>query len=421
MKKIIIKIVLILLIIIEGIYLILPNHKFIDKIEQVLYENNNINNKSTLAYYLNGESQEDRNTWPTESQNIVYEVAECYDENNSPIKASEIVSFNYENHTATITTKKTVYCSLYFMDMTSPKPRTARGIAIKSEANGTLESEDALAVRNKTITGNIKDDLRRFIGTKDEVTDNFICFGTDSQIECKNNMDLYMYRIIGVDTAERLKIIKATALVQGSSTSTFNWYSTYSSNITWQNSYLYQKLNGTYSSSGNIFIGNEKYPYMQNEAWTNLINTPTYYIGVVESGTNKNPAAFQNERSSKMSNPSKIGLMYLSDYLYAGSDNSTNWLFIQNGLNGKENTPSGSIDPTKLSGEGAKEWTMTYKGWDNVRGYGAWVIYSDGWSTGDYTERYHAVRPVFYLTSDISIIGGTGDIETPYIISPQSE
>ena len=412
MKKTIIKVVLVLLIILEGIYIILPNHKLNNKIEQVSYENNNISNNSTLAYYLDGEPQENRNAWPTDSPDIAYYKAECYDENDSPIESSEVVSFNYEDHTATITTKKTVYCSLYFASKTSP----IGALILNSGNDGKkyFESDADLTARNKTITGNFKDDLRRFVGTYSQVKNNFICFGTDSQQTCKDNKDTYMYRIIGIDTEGRLKIIKATKLVQGS-TSTFQWHNSYSSDITWPNSDLYKRLNGTStntSSYPNIFIGNEKYnSYMSDIEWTKLIDTPTYYIGD-EEYDRPNPTLFQSERTKSFTG-NKIGLMYLSDYLYAnkGTADTNNWLFIQNGLNRASNTPSGSITPTN-----DYEWTMTRYGKSGIN-YRAWLVSDSGNVTHSGLDGTWAVRPVIYLETGVSIgVGGEGSIENPYVV-----
>ncbi len=400
MKKVIIKVLLILLIILEGIYIILPSNKLNNKIEQVTYENNNISNKSTLAYYLDGKPQENRNTWPTDSPDIEFLKAECYDENNSPIESSEVVSFNYKDHTATITTKKTVYCALYFVHTIS-----LDDIIQRSEANGTLETSEQAKSRNSS------DDLRRFIGTKDEVTDNFICFGTDDMQTCKDNMDLYMYRIIGIDTGGRLKLIKATKLVQGSSnTNTFAWHNNYNDNTYWNNSDLYKRLNGNTTSTStypNIFIKNDKYSYMQETKWTDLISSTKYYIG--DSTSSSNPTVYQNERTKSIEN-AKIGLMYLSDYLYASSQSTSNWLFIQNGLNGKDNTPTGSLAPSSY----LYEWTMTKCGFGG-KGYLARVVYDYGATTNNYLSFTYAVRPVFYLKSG-RIIGGAGDIDNPYIV-----
>ena len=81
-----------------------------------------------------------------------------------------------------------------------------------------LETETQLNERNNAITeagGEVKDDLRRFVGDYTTVIDNFICFGTNDQNDCKSNMGTYMYRIIGIDTeTNELKLIKATKIVK---------------------------------------------------------------------------------------------------------------------------------------------------------------------------------------------------------------
>ncbi len=416
MKRKIYKIILIILLIIEIPIMYLTFKTFSNKeINKVSY-NENIKSKSTLAYYIDGELQEGMTSWPTDKE---YEKAECYYGNHVEVPASEVLSFDNTSHTATITSNKTIYCSLYF-GKTPSKPSgsgNAASVIDKNSGGGTLETVVQLEERNKSISGDIKDDLRRFIGTKDEVTDNFICFGTNSQKDCKDNMDIYMYRIMGIDTEGRLKLIKATKLVQGS-TSTFQWFSDYTSDIHWNESGLYSGLNGSY------YAANTKYSYMQDTAWTNLIDTSTYYIGdspyVGELTTSTYPTLFQNERSKAYGGSWPldvyIGLMYLSDYLYAnnGYQSTNNWLFIQNGLNGTANTPSGSIAPTSDC-----EWTMTRYADGDGRSY-AWGV--EDWGTGEfhYFDGELAVRPVFYLSSEITITDGNGYINTPYIISPQS-
>ncbi len=415
MKRKIFKILIVVLLISEVpiLYFAFKTFDNRDKdINKVSYnEQGNFKSNNMLAYYIDDLPQEDRTTWPN-INDYAYIKSECYDENNSPIESSKVLTFNIVTHTAIIKTNKTVYCALYFKTYKKyPKISTPAELI-----NDTLETEAQLAERNKTISGNVKDDLRRFIGTYDEVLYNFICFGTDSKDTCTSNMDTYMYRIIGIDTEGRLKIIKATKLVRGSSNaSAFFWNDSSLLSGSWEYYDLYKRLNGTTSNGNPIFIGNEKYSYMQEEKWTKLIDTPTYYIG--NSTSNSNPTLFQNERTNNFTG-NKIGLMYLSDYLYAdsSSQNGTysyynNWLFIQNGLNGVSNTPSESIAPTNDA-----EWTMTMEGKSGSR-YRARIVFSNGAVNGALLDTAYAVRPVFYLESDINIIGGVGTVTDPYIIS----
>ena len=274
--------------------------------------------------------------------------------------------------------------------------------------NPQIETLEHMEERNKEITeagGEVQDDLRRFIGTYEQVTDNFICFGTDDEDTCKNNMDTYMYRIIGVDSQNRLKLIKATKIIKDDE-STFTWTSDYSLDIKWNNSDLYQKLNNL--DGKNYFVGNDKYNYMNDNTWTKLISPTTYYIG--DSQNNTNPLLFVDERKSKFDNGS-ISLMYISDYLYASSVGVDNWLRIANGLNGTTNTPAEATDPVAEN-----EWTMTRSGGGSGVVLHAWYVHFGGNVSTHQSPQMFAIRPVFYLKGSVNITSGNGDINSPYIL-----
>ncbi len=271
-----------------------------------------------------------------------------------------------------------------------------------------LETEIQLNERNEEITtagGEVQDDLRRFVGEYTAVTDNFICFGTNDKDTCKENMDTYMYRIIGVDTQNRLKVIKATKIVKDNE-SKFAWNLDYQSDIKWNASELYSGLNGDY------FINNSNYAYMQNTQWTNLISPTTYYIGDSGELNVTNSQMFNNERKENFNNGNNISLMYMSDYLYAnnGTADTNNWLFIANGLNGAKNNGIGAIQPTA-----EYEWPMTRYG-AYTGPYHAWLVGYNGAMTICRFFELRAVRPVFYLSSRVRL-NGTGTIDNPYYIT----
>ena len=148
---------------------------------------------------------------------------------------------------------------------------------------------------------------------------------------------------------------------------------------------------------------------MKDTQWTNLIVKPDkWYIG--DSTDNTNPSLFQKERGYNITNGDKIGLMYLSDYLYASDANTNNWLFIQNGLNDQQNTPPGSAAPSA-----GAEWTMTRYGYNDVHYYAWDVGKGAAYNTGLTTT--YAVRPVFYIDSSMIKLKGTGIIGDPYYIT----
>ena len=269
------------------------------------------------------------------------------------------------------------------------------------------------------------DDLRRFVGTYQTVNDNFICFGTTNQQTCKDNMDTYMYRIIGIDTSNRLKLIKATKIVKNSQ-DTFQWHNSYtgdSAHAPWNQSDLFKGLNGerpqpsNSSACNQCFVGNSKYSYMSQGQWTNLIDaTTTYYIGKPTNAAK--PGIFMAERKNSFNNGFGVVLMYISDYLYAdsssknGTDRYTdNWLFIQNGLNGTNNTPDGSAVPSAEI-----EWTMTRR--DVITSsHNTWVVDGLGYVSYAPINNLKSIRPVFYIDSSKIQLKGTGIIGDPYYIT----
>ncbi len=406
MKKVV-KVIVMVLILMEGVFVHLTFKSFSmrnETIENVNYKPSEAEeNKKLFAYLLddgngNYSEPEERESWPDPS-NSVYIKSICYDGDGTELNATDVVTFNESTFQATVNTSTTLYCYMYF----SPS-ETPLSIIVKNSggSNGSFETPEAMKKRNDSITG-AKDDLRRFVGDKNKVTDNFICFGATDQNTCKSSMDTYMYRIIGVDASDRLKIIKATKIVKDSQ-NTFQWHSTYSSDTKWNSSSLYNGLNNGY------FMQNAKYNYMQDQKWTNLIDPSTYYIG--DSTANTNPTLFQNERQESFSN-AKIGLMYLSDYLYASNANTSNWLFIANGLNGNHN----SLGNEASAPIAEYEWTMTrygYYGFSN-----AWRVSSNGTVAASSLTNASAVRPVFYLKSNVKITG-KGTITEPYMISNAS-
>ena len=107
----------------------------------------------------------------------------------------------------------------------------------------------------------------------------------------------------------------------------------------------------------------------------------------------------------------KIGLMYMHDYYYglSGGNNccsngntcKTSWIYLSNNDSG---APGGA------------EWTMARLGY--IGGYYlSWLVGTNGavsGNGGNYNS--NSYRPVFYLTSDVMIVSGTGTASDPFII-----
>ncbi len=216
---------------------------------------------------------------------------------------------------------------------------------------------------------------------------NYVCFGSDAETCPADNI----FRIIGV-FGEQIKLIKSTSY------GSYAWDSNSSNN--WQTSTLKNTFNSTYLNS----LGE----------WSNLIEANTiWYLGgwSTQQATPKQFYGYERGTTVYIGNPTSyigaIGLMYLSDYGYATSPDywgtllhsynsatNANWLYL--GLNEWTITPCSSASHL-----------VFYLGSNGILNAGSAVIGS------------HAVRPTFYLKSNVAITSGTGTSTDPYRLSVQ--
>ncbi len=141
---------------------------------------------------------------------------------------------------------------------------------------------------NKTLSEDIQAGMYRYQGSYEEVTNNYICFGTSSKDECLKNEDKYMYRIIGITDDGQLELIKMTALNnEGTpwnnvSQSSLIDNKLVNANISWSKSDLYKRLNGLSINNDNLFIGNSAYDYLNsNSDWYNKIADTEWLSGAL--------------------------------------------------------------------------------------------------------------------------------------------
>ncbi len=374
----------------------------------------------------------DSNEWPDSTYIFNIDKSGCIDKNGNKIK-EEILTFDEDTRKATVETSKTSYCYLYF----DKKP-----ITIQELLNSNPEN------LNKTIQGG----MYRYQGTSNVVDNNYICFGTSNKNECTSNLDIYMYRIIGIVGDETdstvsnnmVKVIKMTELKEDA-VNTFQWHTGYSgdeyADILWSNSSLKQRLNGESNGNNqgsigntNIFLNtdNSLYLYMKDTKWTDKIVNKNWYEGdiglshvpntasllfetehgITEAKFYRGSNVLQTTKWTLSNDKFKIGLMPLSDYYWsyssAGvdchSDNyavcKDSWIhFINNDVE-------------------ISEWTMTRLGRYNYNDdrYTTWYIDSTGLTYSSELSGLHTVRPVFYLSSDILLSRSTGTLSDPLII-----
>ncbi len=368
---------------------------------------NELKDNKNLAIMVKGTSEEEytqmesRDSWP-EYPKYIYIKAECDDGNGSKLVGTNVINYDEKTNKLTMTTKTTLYCTLYFAE-----PGDAYSLIVKQGGDTFKQAEN-------------DNTMHRFIGTYEEVLNNYICFGTTNQGDCVQNPDEYMYRIIGVVTGEndlnlkvgQIKVIKATSIKgDDGNVKTMKWASSSNSsyyNFTWD----YSDSTSDKGATLRYYLNNDFYNDLQ-EPWKSKITTQQWYKG--DDTAANSATGITNERTSitnDTSNPNgyPIGLMYASDYYnswtYVGSSpySTDSWLNICHGYK------TGSSSCSNQA-----EWTMTRFGYS----YGnilAWYVGTNGGLGGPALDSPHTVRPVFYLASNVKLTGQGNDIE-PFIIS----
>ena len=256
---------------------------------------------------------------------------------------------------------------------------------------------------------------------------NYICLDMDKQSTCP---DRSLYRIIGSiyeENADKnlIKVIKATPITDGA-TSIFsrdykvtNGSGSYTNN--WPTSTLMTLLNSGawWSNNSGIYYNDSitaKTVNFTDKGLTDkaktMINESLYYLGGGNSSKIYTAGMYRRERGTTtykgnvLSWKGKVGLMYPSDYGYASGNSCAT------------GTNLGSYNNI-----------CKYRGWLYNSSGIQWLM-SPGSNNSNYVMRIGAaghvniyssnsiglVSPVFYLTSDVSITGGTGTSSDPYLL-----
>lgn len=275
----------------------------------------------------------------------------------------------------------------------------------------------------------------------DDNIKNYVCFGSNESPCPEENL----YRVLGV-YSDKIKLIKAT-YATSEELGTNGDYVEDSSSIVSQITSIYPYRENTdvalyYWNSANYNLAydetrygniwsysqlntvnlNTNYLNSLGTTWQNMIEAETWYVGGVDSSTvNPTSGTFakqfyeaelgNNKVTESPFEPynAKIGLMYVSEYLY--SANPEYW---------------GEIDYSNMKTEAAKwftenwldiglaDWTVSR---DSDSSYNAWGV-GRGVNVIDSSVRndYGGVRPSFYISSSALYSSGDGAIDNPYRI-----
>ena len=238
-----------------------------------------------------------------------------------------------------------------------------------NEYNG-IQGNNGIYYHTSSLANSAGDNSYRYAGAN---PNNYVCFDSTATPCPSANL----YRIIGVFGSE-VKLIKSTSY------GSYAWDSRNSN--TW-NSSTKPDIRTTLNST---FMGT------LSSAWQNKIATHAYKVGgMAYSSTNTAKQYYNTEvgsSSSRTTDSMKIGLMYVSDFRFAASpDYWTTELF--------------NYEPAKSSNwlAGLNEWTISRS---SVHMYNVFRVYS----AGDVDAN---IRPVFYLSSSISYVSGSGSSADP--------
>ena len=301
--------------------------------------------------------------------------------------------------------------------------------AIQNLSTKSKPSYTGLYHHDSNLTNGAGDNSYRFAGAN---PNNYVCFGSDEDTCPTENL----YRIIGVIDG-KVKLISADGATTDMLGTNEGYVSTYQA--TWGNLSLYYKGNGdltkiglykwnstgtnTWSTSTtnttNLNTNYLTYLDSKNTKWKTMIADTTWYVGgmTYANGVLSNAkTAYDYEvganKDATTTVTSKIGMMYVSDYYYAASEDY--WTLPGcNDSNGSDYTTA--INDNWLY-TGLYEWTISRISGDSV---GAFSVFDGGSVDGggvDASDGY-VLCPSFNLTSLVKYESGEGTAVNPIRIN----
>ena len=253
-----------------------------------------------------------------------------------------------------------------------------------NEYNGT-QGKNGIYYHTSSLANSAGDNSYRYAGAN---PNNYVCFGSDTSPCPSDNL----YRIIEV-FANQVKLIKASNL------GSYVWNS--NGTNTWTNSSL------------NTSILNRTYLNGLESKWSNLISFYNWKINGMssENGLSTPKTVYNYEvgsNSSSTTYSAKIGLIYVSDYAFAASQNY--WITNLSSYNN-------AVDNNWVS-IGVSEWTIS-RNTNSTSNSSVFNIGNTGriYSSDVLINPSKVIRPVFYLNSNVTYISGTGTESDPFRIA----
>ena len=334
--------------------------------------------------------------WPTEGYKFNTELSRC--ENGSELSWDDV---NKKILMSGVSADK---CYVYFDIARFDKLCNTSTLAchVAKLYTGT-QGENGIYYHNTSLTNGAGDNNYRYAGAN---PNNYICLGSDATTCPDDNL----FRIIGV-FGDKVKVIKDKSVVK------MHWDTSYYN--TWSISCLNTYLNGTYLTSigtlsDKIDVATWK---VGGNTWDNISVSTAKEVYDYEI---KNPSTTASTGETEYS--AKIGLMYVSDYMFAVLQD--NWTLVA------YNSNDATKDYRAIKAEnwlylGSDEYTITRSSKNSgevfaIYSSGEVYSYSVSCDSGEplpcsVYAKY--ARPSFYLISSVEYSGGTGTSSDPIRIN----
>ena len=292
------------------------------------------------------------------------------------------------------------------------------------------QGENGIYYHDANLTNGAGDNSYRYAGASDQVN-NYVCFGSNVTPCPADNL----YRIIGV-FGDKVKLIKSDYATSALLGADGDYSKMYTAN-NWDNSaykgnnlanvasYNWNKSNQNTWSLSNLNKTNLNKNFITNIGadWAAKIAETTWKVGGntwANIGTQPAKTAYQNEivnpvttnsQDSKTEYSAKIGLMYVSDYMYAAPQDK--WTLVGN--NSDASTDYRAATSVNWMYMGLAEWTISRNAGYS---YYAFFVVDTGYVTYNIvSSSAFGARPVFNLTSSVNYASGSGTAADPILVN----
>ncbi len=346
--------------------------------------------------------------WPTDGYTFNAELSAC--------KNGSKVSWDSETNRVIVYAGSIDSCYIYFDKEMYSADYIKNTVYTGNDGDNGLYYHDGSGLYTNAAQ-EAGDNSYRYAGAN---PNNYVCFASDAET-CPNDN---LYRIIGI-FGENLKLIKhdyANSNMLGTNGDYKSSYGSlgpyYKGNYSSVDAYYWNRnRSNTWSASqlNTVNLNTNYINYLNNinSKWVDMIEQMNWQVGgMADNDTSTTKQYYLNETGSSSSNTTysaKIGLMYVSDYGYAASP--ANWNLALYNYSSDTNINNNWMYM------GLTEWTIS-RGSNNTN-Y-AFIVANSGYidTREVYANEYtRAVRPTFYLKSNVAITSGDGSSSSPYRIT----